>query len=139
MKPHCHGASLIESLTALSVFAVGSAASGAWFHASMAMDAAASRTMATVTAIADLRERMRANPLGVSGGSYNATTPSDAGCAGGCTPDQLAADDLARFRASLRRHVGSSTASVVRCEDISGCLVRVTLGRHVVAATSFRP
>lgn len=139
MKAHCHGASLIESLTALSVFAVGSAASGAWFHASMAMDAAASRTMATVTAIADLRERMRANPLGVSGGSYNATTPSIADCAAGCTPVQLAADDLARFRASLRRHVGSSTVSVVRCEDISGCVVRVTLGRHVVAATSFRP
>ena len=139
MKPHCHGASLIESLTALSVFAVGSAASGAWFHASIAMDAAASRTMATVTAMADLRERMRVNPLGVSGGAYNVTRPSLVDCAAGCTPAQLAADDLARFRADLHRHVGSSAVSVVRCEATTGCVVRVTLGHRVVAATSFRP
>jgi Tfp pilus assembly protein PilV len=139
MKPHCHGASLIESLTALSVFAVGSAASGAWFHASMETDAAASRTMAALAAVADLRERMHANTPGVSGGYYNAAAPMIVGCVAGCAPAQLAADDLTRFRRRLDREVGPSASSYVRCEDATRCAVRVALGRRVVVAVTFRP
>jgi prepilin-type N-terminal cleavage/methylation domain-containing protein len=139
MKHSCRGASLIESLVALSVFAIGSAATSVWFASSMETNADTSRVMATVAAIADLRERMHANPLGVAAGDYNATSIGSSGCAAGCAASDLAADDLQRFTNTLREHVGYPVSHTLRCGVGSLCHVRVVAHGHTIMATSFQP
>lgn len=139
MKPSCHGASLVESLVALSVFAVGSAATGTWFSRSMHSDVSATQTMAAVSAIADLRERMRANPRAVAQGDYDAPARHAPGCTMGCTEAELAVDDRARFARTLRDTIGPSVTHALRCEADARCVVRVALRERVIVSLSFRP
>lgn len=122
----------------MAVFAVGSAASGAWIAASMGVDARASRLVAAAHAVADLRERMAANREGVAAGYYDHPAPALSDCMQGCVVDSLAADDLRRFRDALRRHVGPAAAHTLHCE-IAACRVRVTWQGRVVFTAPFEP
>jgi prepilin-type N-terminal cleavage/methylation domain-containing protein len=139
MKPSCRGSSLIESLVAMAVFAVGSAASGAWFAASMGVDARASRRVAAAHAVADLRERMAANREGVAAGYYASPVPALPNCEEGCMADALAADDLRRFRDALRRQVGPAAAHTWHCEGMAACRVRVTWQGKPMFTATFLP
>lgn len=139
MEPSCRGSSLVESLVAVAVFAVGSAASGAWFAASMGVDARASRLVAATHAVADLRERMAANRGGVEAGYYANPTPASSSCEHGCAADALAADDLKRFREALREQIGPAVGYDWHCEGMAVCRVRVSWQGRVVFATRFEP
>ncbi|MET0617927.1 MAG: hypothetical protein ABWZ54_09145, partial [Luteibacter sp.] len=122
-----------------AVFAIGSGASGAWFAASMGLDARASRLVAAAHAVADLGERMGANREGVVAGHYaNAPVPS-ADCASGCAADALAADDLRRFRAALHERLGPAAGHRWHCDGIAACRVSVTWQGRVIFAAAFAP
>ncbi|WP_079521429.1 MULTISPECIES: type II secretion system protein [Rhodanobacteraceae] len=140
MKDSCRGASLIESLVALAVFAIGSAATGTWFSTSIEADAKASRLMAAVSAIADLRERMHANPAGVASGHYHGVTARRSpGCGNGCAPAELAMDDLDRFDRTLHEQLGPPARHMLHCMDRSVCVVRISWDGRPLVAMSFKP
>lgn len=140
MKDSCRGASLIESLVALAVFAIGSAATGTWFSTCIEADAKASRIMAAVSAIADLRERMHSNPIGVASGDYNgALGHRSPGCGNGCAPAELAMDDLDRFARLLHEQLGRPARHTLHCMDRSVCVVRISWDGRPLVAMSFQP
>jgi prepilin-type N-terminal cleavage/methylation domain-containing protein len=130
---HIRGSSLIESLVAMSVFSIGSAATGAWFFQTTFNDARASRLLAANAIAATLEARMRSNAMGVADGHYTMSSEA-AACARSCNAAALAADDLRRFRKALVRRVGPSAEGVVRCETSSRCVIRIGCqGREVLA------
>src|ERR1700754_358285 len=119
------GSSLIESLTALAVFAIGSACTATWMLQAMATDAKASRLLAATTAALSLEARMRANRAGVVDGHYaSAVTASFASsCDNGCDSAGAAADDLRAFRLALAR-IGKAATGTVRCDTATACVIR---------------
>jgi type II secretory pathway pseudopilin PulG len=109
------GSSLVESLVAMSVFSIGSAATGAWFVRTTADDARVSRSVAADAIAASLVARMRSNAPGVASGGY--TVSSDApGCVRSCDAVALAADDMRRFRRTLKESMGPAADGNVSCE-----------------------
>lgn len=106
------GASLVEVLVALGVLSIGLLGIGqVLVHAMRTGHAALLRTQA-VNLVADMAERIRANPLGAAAydcaGYASGPVPHD--CAAvdavtapaNCTAAQLAEDDLARWQAAVR-------------------------------------
>jgi prepilin-type N-terminal cleavage/methylation domain-containing protein len=132
---HIRGSSLIESLVAMSVFSIGSAATGAWFVQSSFNDARASRLRAANAIAASLEARMRSNAVGVADGDY-AVSSSAAECVSSCNAAALAADDLQRFRDALTRRIGPSAEGAVHCEAAGRCVIRISCqAREVLAWT----
>lgn len=136
MRRNKSGASLIESLVALAVFAIGSACTATWLGWTIAVDARASRSVAATIAVANLLERIRANPGGIAEGHYRADgahsprwesvyIPSTE-CERGCDAAGIAADDIARFHASLAAWMGESAQGTADCSPLIGCDIRVT-------------
>lgn len=125
-KSQQSGFSLIEVLISLLVLAVGMVGLGGLQVASLKGTANAhSRTIATMYAM-DLADRMRANPLGVSGGSYGVT----ASCSGGefcrnskyCTPAQIAAFDLQEVLCGSKRTSTSDRKNGIQKALLNGTL-----------------
>lgn len=130
---HIRGASLIESLVAMSVFSIGSAATSAWFIQTAFDDARASRLAAASAIAASLEARMRSNVAAVDGGDYTVSSIT-AGCVRFCSVQALAADDLRGFRKALAANVGPAAHGAVRCKSRSSCIIRITWnGREVLA------
>lgn len=128
-----HGSSLVESLVALSVFSIGSAATGAWFVRAVADDARVSRAVAARVMATSLAARMRANAPGASGGGYT-NSPKAGYCATSCNAMALAADDMRRFHETLKAGVGPSADGEVSCETTTHCVIRIAWrGREVLA------
>ncbi len=101
------GFSLIEVLISLLVLAVGLLGLGGLQVASLkGASNAHSRNVATMAAM-ELADRMRANPLGVSGGFYG----NEVSCTGGkacrrntyCTPQEVAAFDIQEVMCGMKR------------------------------------
>gem|GEM_PF-2228751 len=123
MKPRVPGTSLVEALVALCVFSIGSACSAAWLMWSFGEDAKSLRSVAATAATSNLIERMRSNPEGLLAGHYRAAasastalqglSPASSPCSGGCTAAGRAADDIARFRASLATWMGDAAEGSV--------------------------
>lgn len=135
---HASGYSLIESLTALAVFAVGAACHATWVMHSMATHARASRLVATTTIAVSLEMRMRANSEGVLA-SYYESTRQNLSCVAGCDAREIAAADLWLFHAAIDRHLGAAASSRVACQPDHGCTISIGwLGRPVLEWT-FRP
>lgn len=126
---HSQGSSLVESLVAMSIFSIGSAATGAWIVQTLATDARVSRLLAAEAIAASMEARMRSNPAGVSAGAYGAspdTSASDASnCDDSCDTTALAADDMRRFREALTARVGTAADGDVRCDAERTCVVRI--------------
>lgn len=122
---HIRGSSLIESLAAMSIFSIGSAASGAWFMQATLADARASRLLAANAIAASLEARMRSNPVAVAEGAYAVSSDAVA-CAHFCDAQALAADDLRRLREALAKRLGPTAHGSVRCESADSCVIRIT-------------
>lgn len=110
---HVSGSSLIESLVALAVFAIGSASTAAWVAQSMAVDARASRLVAATTIAVSVEARVR-----VGGG-----TVSD--------------DDLRVFQAALIRRMGPAASGSVTCEPPAACVIRIAWATREVLSWPF--
>jgi Tfp pilus assembly protein PilV len=108
-------ATLIESLTALAVFAVGSSASAVWLAQSITRTHEASTWLHALAEVTELESRLRANPDGVRAGDYHYANPAPISCAIGCSPRAIAQDDLYRFNTDIRRAVGRSAQGFARC------------------------
>jgi Tfp pilus assembly protein PilV len=132
------GSSLIESVTALAVFAVGAACNGTWMMQSMATNARASRLIAATTIVVSLEARMRVNRAGVIAGHYD-HRPAVARCLGACDARRRAAGDLRSFHADLMRHIGSSASWNVACGEGSVCTISVAWLDRSIVRWVFRP
>lgn len=131
------GSSLVESLVAMSVFSIGSAATGAWFIRITADDARVSRSVAADAIAASLAARMRSNAPGVASGGY--TVSSDApDCVRSCDAVALAADDMRRFRQTLKESMGPAADGNVSCETATRCVVLITWRDREVLAWPFK-
>lgn len=121
---HSRGSSLVESLVAMSVFGIGSAATGAWFVQALATDARVSRWLAAEATASDLAARMRVNAEGVSAGGYTLSSKAPA-CVRGCDPVALAGDDMRRFHDALSKQLGPGADGDVHCEMAAACVIRI--------------
>jgi Tfp pilus assembly protein PilV len=121
---HTRGSSLVESLVAMSVFAIGSAATGAWFAQVLVTDMRASRLLAAEAIASNLKARMRANEEGVSAGGYTASWEALA-CARGCSALALAGDDMRRFHEAVARQLGPRAYGDAHCDARGHCLISI--------------
>ena len=131
------GSSLVESLVAMSVFSIGSAATGAWFARTTADDARVSRSVAADAIAASLAARMRLNAAGVARGGYTVSSGSP-DCARSCDAVALAADDMRRFHQRLKENMGMAADGNVSCETTTRCVVRITWRHREVLAWPFK-
>jgi prepilin-type N-terminal cleavage/methylation domain-containing protein len=109
------GSSLIESLVALAVFAIGSASTATWVAQSMAADARASRLLAATTLAVSMEARIRAGGGSISDG------------------------DMALFHGVLERRMGAAAKGSLRCELPAPCLIRIAWAKREVLSWSFVP
>ena len=135
---HDAGSSLIESLAALAVFAIGSACHGTWTMQSMAIHARASRLLAATTAVASLEVRMRANKEGVVAGHYD-DDESMLSCSEACDTRERAGDDLRLFRMAVARHVGPAASTRVACRLGPVCVVSIGWMDSAIVDWTFHP
>lgn len=127
------GSSLVESLVAMSIFSIGSAATGAWFVRAAADDTRASRLVAADAMADSLAARMRSNMPAVADGGYTMSSNAK-DCVHSCDAMALAADDMRRFRDGLNESVGPAAEGNVSCETAATCVIRITWqGREVLA------
>ncbi|UPG96272.1 hypothetical protein [Luteibacter aegosomatissinici] len=117
-------ATLIESLTALAVFALGSSVSATWLAQSAVRTHRADAWLGALAAATELETRMRANPEGVLAGHYQYANPAAVWCNGGCTALAIAGDDLYRFSTDIRRALGPGAEGAVRCRA-GHCAIRI--------------
>lgn len=114
---HTRGMSLIEVLMAVLVFSVGIVGLSTLLIVSFRSNQVAyQRTQAEYLAYS-MADRMRANPLGVWGGSYNSTgypMTGNQSCTTGaaCTPAQLALRDQYLWSTQLGTFLPNATASI---------------------------
>src|SRR6185369_12827632 len=138
--PDCHqrGASLIEVLVAMLTVAIGMLGIAGLQASSLRLSQGAAVRAAVAADLADLSDRMRSNP-GSSPRAYafDATTPAPGryleqragiarlsagvdceGAGAACTPDQLAAYQLAQWRLVLSRDLPGGAGFVSGSRDI---------------------
>lgn len=132
------GSSLVESLVAMSVFSIGSAATGAWFVQVLVADARMSRLLAAEAVASDLQARMRANEKGASAGGY-AVSSSGSACVRGCDAVALAGDDMRRFHEAVARQLGPRAYGDVYCEARGKCVLRIVWAGQEVLAWQLEP
>lgn len=133
------GSSLIESLTALAVFAIGSACHSMWMMQSMATHARASRLIAATTIAVSLEMRMRANRGGVIDGDYVDDNVGNNRCSRPCDARARAADDLRSFRVQLSHRVGAAASGDVSCVAGPRCTISIAWLDREILAWNFRP
>jgi hypothetical protein len=121
----------------MSIFSIGTAATGAWFAQSLAADAQVSRVLAADAMAASLAARMRYNRAGVAGGHYTVSLDASS-CVHACDAAALASDDMRRFREALATHLGPAADGRVQCDVAETCDVRLTLQGREVLAWHFR-
>ncbi|MCP5330911.1 MAG: type IV pilus modification protein PilV [Pseudomonadales bacterium] len=116
--PRQQGATLIEVLVSLLILAIGLLGmSGLQTVSLRNTQSAYLRTQASLNSN-DIVERIRANLQGVEAGSYDGAAGAvTASCntTAGCTPAQLAANDIAEWKAALAADLPSGAGTV--CAD----------------------
>ncbi|UPG91954.1 prepilin-type N-terminal cleavage/methylation domain-containing protein [Luteibacter aegosomaticola] len=118
-------ATLIESLTAMAVFAIGASASASWVAQSSARSAQAGARLKALAVVTDMEARLRANPEGVRAGDYQYAIPARIQCRSeGCSSRAAAGDDLARFDVAAARAFGPEARGGLRCSE-GWCMVRL--------------
>ncbi len=102
------GFTMIELLVALLVLAVGLLGMASLQAVGMRQTINAQLTSQAVNLARDMAERMRANPVGIKAGAYDAVTGSeqDPGCQPVCSPLQQAALDAFEWADGVRRALG---------------------------------
>ena len=95
------GFGLLEALVAVAVFSGGVLGIAIMQLKSLSVLSDSNDMSIAVISAADLADKMRANPEGVSQGHYKATSsPSSASCTN-CTPSQMANNDIAEIYSQL--------------------------------------
>ncbi|QWT21826.1 hypothetical protein KPL74_07415 [Bacillus sp. NP157] len=122
-------ATLIESLTAIAVFAVGSSASAAWLARSTDEVADAGAHRVALGVAVDMAARVRANAHAARAGDYGwpvaaAVGRAEADCRRRCMPDRLARLDLRQFRDNLDLALGRAAQGEVRCAE-GECVISI--------------
>ena len=96
------GLSLVETLTAMFVLAVGALGLASGQGVAVAANRAALHRSEAVAAMADIIERARANPAGNYDTPLGGAPPAFRDCiASACTPAELAAFDVATWKCAL--------------------------------------
>jgi len=117
-------ATLIESLSALAIFAIGASASATWLAQSTVRSSQASARVSALAVATDMEARLRANPRGVGAGDYQYAIPAAFDCSRACSPAEVAAVDLAAFGRDVKRAMGERATGVVTCHG-GVCLIRI--------------
>ncbi|KQP14363.1 type IV pilus modification protein PilV [Pseudorhodoferax sp. Leaf267] len=114
------GLSLIESLVAIVVLALG-VAGLAWTQARLLVDGRDANARANaILLIGDLSNRMLFNHATAASGGYRLAwgeMPTVRDCTSGCSGSELAQSDLGAWRAALARALPAGDASVFRSSD----------------------
>lgn len=108
MRRPDHGFTLLEALIALLVLTIGLLGAAGMLVTSVRNSHNSYLRSQASFLVDSLLERMRANPVGIGLGNYNATLnggSSSVTCAGGCTPTQVAAYDLFVTDQQLAQHL----------------------------------
>ena len=139
MKRKEQGFSLIEVLVTLIIISIGMMGIiGMQLMSAKNVNNAELRSLATYFAY-DMAERMRANPTGVSGGSYNlvdgsATDPGD--CTSGCTAIVLAQRDAFIWNDMIDNSIANNTGTAPRGLGPGAFgTVRLAAGVYTIAVT----
>lgn len=108
------GFGLIEVLVAILVFAGGVLGIASMQLNGLGMISNSNSLSVAVIAASDMADRMRANPLGVSNGAYNAITGAESlpSCSVNCTPEQVALMDAYRIKEGLSDNLSDATLTV---------------------------
>lgn len=110
------GFSLVEALVALLVIAIGMLGIAALYVESLRTNRTALFRTQAVTFVNDMADRIRANRLARAwyGSAVTAEDTNDACITGGagCTPEELAQDDKARWLATLAAELPGGTGTV---------------------------
>lgn len=113
------GLSLVESLVAILVLALG-AAGLAWTQTRLLVEGRHANARATaILLMGDLSNRMLFNQATAAGGGYRLDwdeTPAARDCRADCTGTDLAQSDLSTWRAALSQALPTGNASVFRSE-----------------------
>ncbi len=115
------GSTLVEVLVSLLVIAGGLMGIAGVQSVSLRNNQASYFRTQAITASADMVERMRANKIGVEAGAYdNVTGSATSSCftVAGCTPAQLAAQDVLDWTTHIESVLPEATAVV--CIDSTG-------------------
>lgn len=135
---HSRGSSLVESLVAMSVFSIGSAATGAWLVQVIATDARVSRSLAAEAIASNLEARMHANEVGVHAGGY-VTSSNAPGCLRRCDAVAVAGDDMRRFHDAVAFQLGPRARGEVHCLRHGRCEIRIDWDGREMLARGFEP
>lgn len=115
------GFTLIEVLITTLVVGIGLLGLAGLQTASLRSTQSAEQFTEAARLAAEMADRMRANPQGVNAGHYdNNSNATSVGCLGaaGCSPEQLANDDMAQWREALKARLpGGSSVTGVVCID----------------------
>lgn len=106
------GFTLVESLVAMVVISVGMLGIAAMYVEGLRAGRTSVYRSTAVELVADMADRIRANSAG-QGAYAGAAAPNN--CVGGaadCTPAQLAADDLFRWRQGVQARLPSGDAAI---------------------------
>jgi hypothetical protein len=122
----------------MSVFSIGSAATGAWLVQVIATDARVSRSMAAEAVANNLQARMRANEAGVSAGSY-VTSSNTPACLRRCDAVAVAGDDMRRFHDAVASQLGPRARGEVHCLGNGRCEIRIDWDGRETLAWGFAP
>ena len=133
-KSKSKGFTIVEVLIAMVILAVGVLGLGVMQITSMQnTQAGQMKALATILAY-DILDAMRANPPGVSAGSYSiamaTATPTAPQCywnAANCDTTQLATSDVNRWRAALAQSLPSGNGSVATSDLGTTTLATVTI------------
>lgn len=131
------GMTMIEVLVSIVVFTFGLLGIAGLLVVGIKSSYSSQQRSSATQVAYDIMDRVRSNNVGANAGSYNKSvtdpaapeyTTTQASCVGaiqatstntGCTSAQMAQNDLAEWRTSLRAALGNSAAGVV-CLDSSG-------------------
>ena len=112
-KTKVQGFGLIEVLVALLVFAGGVLGIASMQLSGLGMISNSNALSIAVLGANDMADRMRANPLGIEGGAYDAIDGAESlpECTS-CTPQQIAQMDAYSIKQQLTDNLSNSTLGV---------------------------
>lgn len=116
--PRIVGYTLVEVMVALLVFSIGILAAAGMISSAHFNNRYSHEYGIAVHHLHQMGERIRANPVGLADGNYNnitnASKPGNAiNCGGGCTPANIAANDIFEWYTSLENELPDGDGEII--------------------------